>query len=616
MKKTNDVAASEEISQRIDQLKTRLHRRLMKIARWSDTPLPERMRADEAMQEKKQKAVERVLAHGQSIKASSVRQGARPKATERCAGKTRTGTSKYLGVYADKSGKWTAQISHGGKQHYLGRYATEEDAATAYRLATDAVTTTGKVTLPSGRVIDLFREEPKKNELEAMREMGHQTSDGPGQHFMTSQQANNQPGAASMNPLDKADNPSYSSLIYKDQSGLSLQQLQQLSQGAYRLQQSIPPSLPPPPPPQTDEHVMHGEVRSSQNASAASLPYSSHTVPSHTSAPGNSMHYSMPTSSHHIQHMQHTQHGAAPYLHPQHSQHGHPQHSQQSHSQLPQQGHPQHPQHSHQSQKGHPQHPQHSHQSHSQHSQQGHPQLSQLGHPQLSQQSHLQHSQQVHPQHSQQGHPQHSQQGHPQLSQQGHPQHSQQGLSQPSQQGHPQLTHQGHSQLSQQSHLQLSQQGHSQHSQQGHTQHSQQGHSQPSQQGHSQHSQQGHPQHSQQGHSQPSQQGHPQLTQQGHSQHSQQGHSQLSQQGLSQHSQQGHSQLSQQGHSQLAQQGHSQQSQQGHLQHSQQGHPQPPHASIINQAFQTCDPSTNNWRQQWLLRGGVEKEDWNIHPNG
>ena len=47
--------------------------------------------------------------------------------------KTMSRTSKYTGVYFDKSrGKWYSTIKHNGKQNFLGRFIIEEDAYKAY----------------------------------------------------------------------------------------------------------------------------------------------------------------------------------------------------------------------------------------------------------------------------------------------------------------------------------------------------------------------------------------------------------------------------------------------------------------------------------------------------
>ena len=48
----------------------------------------------------------------------------------------RNSSSKYKGVIWDKSrGKWQAKIKHGGKTVHLGRFASEDTAATAYNRA-------------------------------------------------------------------------------------------------------------------------------------------------------------------------------------------------------------------------------------------------------------------------------------------------------------------------------------------------------------------------------------------------------------------------------------------------------------------------------------------------
>jgi len=47
-------------------------------------------------------------------------------------------TSEHLGVCWDKRvGKWVAQIRRGGKNHVLGHYDNEEDAAYQYEVAAD-----------------------------------------------------------------------------------------------------------------------------------------------------------------------------------------------------------------------------------------------------------------------------------------------------------------------------------------------------------------------------------------------------------------------------------------------------------------------------------------------
>lgn len=48
------------------------------------------------------------------------------------ARKRRATTAKYKGVFQEKSGRWRSQICANGTLHYLGKYATEEDAARAY----------------------------------------------------------------------------------------------------------------------------------------------------------------------------------------------------------------------------------------------------------------------------------------------------------------------------------------------------------------------------------------------------------------------------------------------------------------------------------------------------
>ena len=48
-------------------------------------------------------------------------------------------TSRALGVSWDKSaGKWKAQLRHGGKNHHLGYFTEEQDAAAAYQAAREA----------------------------------------------------------------------------------------------------------------------------------------------------------------------------------------------------------------------------------------------------------------------------------------------------------------------------------------------------------------------------------------------------------------------------------------------------------------------------------------------
>ena len=52
-------------------------------------------------------------------------------------GRQLASNSEYRGVTKVKSsGRWKAEISHGGKNSYLGTYATEEEAARAYDAAT------------------------------------------------------------------------------------------------------------------------------------------------------------------------------------------------------------------------------------------------------------------------------------------------------------------------------------------------------------------------------------------------------------------------------------------------------------------------------------------------
>jgi hypothetical protein len=40
-------------------------------------------------------------------------------------------SSKYLGVYLDRGGKWAAELCHKGVRYYLGRFSVEEEAAAA-----------------------------------------------------------------------------------------------------------------------------------------------------------------------------------------------------------------------------------------------------------------------------------------------------------------------------------------------------------------------------------------------------------------------------------------------------------------------------------------------------
>ena len=49
---------------RKEKLMARLHRRLLKLARWQDAPHPERFRADMEQEAKEQKALELVLMNG------------------------------------------------------------------------------------------------------------------------------------------------------------------------------------------------------------------------------------------------------------------------------------------------------------------------------------------------------------------------------------------------------------------------------------------------------------------------------------------------------------------------------------------------------------------------
>lgn len=53
--------------------------------------------------------------------------------------KSREGSSsKYKGVdWSKRDKKWQAKYRYNGKRHYLGYYATEEEAAEAYRKATE-----------------------------------------------------------------------------------------------------------------------------------------------------------------------------------------------------------------------------------------------------------------------------------------------------------------------------------------------------------------------------------------------------------------------------------------------------------------------------------------------
>jgi hypothetical protein len=72
-----------------------------------------------------------VLQHGDHVKQSARKLLNKP-------GRSRGQSLKYEGVFVDKTGKWVAQISSGGKAHFLGRYNSEEEAAIAWGKAMQA----------------------------------------------------------------------------------------------------------------------------------------------------------------------------------------------------------------------------------------------------------------------------------------------------------------------------------------------------------------------------------------------------------------------------------------------------------------------------------------------
>mmetsp|Transcript_13426 Transcript_13426/g.17384 ORF Transcript_13426/g.17384 Transcript_13426/m.17384 type:complete len:329 (+) Transcript_13426:89-1075(+) len=120
-------------AERKEKLQAKLHKRLLKLARWCDTPFPERLRSDNEYEQQQQRALDLILTQGNTLKS----QGRKFSASK--TGKLRGPSNKCEGVYADKTGKWVSQISHLGKQYYLGLYGTEEDAVLAHRLATRAI---------------------------------------------------------------------------------------------------------------------------------------------------------------------------------------------------------------------------------------------------------------------------------------------------------------------------------------------------------------------------------------------------------------------------------------------------------------------------------------------
>ena len=96
-----------------------------------------------------------MLAHGDNVKQSARKLLAKQ-------GKGKGQSIKYEGVFVDKTGKWVAQISAGGKTHFLGRYNTEEEAAIAWGKACQAPANegadAGKVKL-GDKVVDLRAED-------------------------------------------------------------------------------------------------------------------------------------------------------------------------------------------------------------------------------------------------------------------------------------------------------------------------------------------------------------------------------------------------------------------------------------------------------------------------
>jgi hypothetical protein len=150
--------------------------------RWSDTPYPERVRADQEQELREQKvketaslniqtgvrlfarvffikfrvyifenntrvefvccvgcldfrpqALDSVLTNGGSrgpVRGRGARLPSRPKAQP---------SLRFADVYVDKTGRWVAQVSAQGKQHFVGSYGTEEDAGQAAQQAAAAV---------------------------------------------------------------------------------------------------------------------------------------------------------------------------------------------------------------------------------------------------------------------------------------------------------------------------------------------------------------------------------------------------------------------------------------------------------------------------------------------
>ena len=66
-------------------------------------------------------------------------------------------SGRFQDVYLDKLGKWVAQVSHQGKQHYLGTFGSESEAGEAVRKAIAAITVggSGVVQVDEGHKIDL-----------------------------------------------------------------------------------------------------------------------------------------------------------------------------------------------------------------------------------------------------------------------------------------------------------------------------------------------------------------------------------------------------------------------------------------------------------------------------
>lgn len=52
-------------------------------------------------------------------------------------------SSRFEGVFCDKSGKWVAQLAVGGKHHYVGSFASEDEAGFALGKAQASMVASG-----------------------------------------------------------------------------------------------------------------------------------------------------------------------------------------------------------------------------------------------------------------------------------------------------------------------------------------------------------------------------------------------------------------------------------------------------------------------------------------